>query len=146
MTFFFPLFLILFVGICLKYVLPFVFNLVGWRGGIGFVFEERIGAILFLASSAVLAGIAYWYPCYVATYHAYEDDRYGFVILFAFPFYFIGAAISGIAFYRLMRVVMRGKRGRADAAFVVCGSMLALAGISPLVMIGWGMLSIGAGH
>ena len=82
---FFPFFLILFAVICLKYLLPFVCNLLGFRS-VDFVLEERVGAILFLTCSAALAGIAFWYPWDVATHHASEDDRYGMVLLFAFPF------------------------------------------------------------
>jgi len=142
MMLYLPIFLLLFAGVGLKYLLPFVFNLLGWRGKFDFVLEERVGAILFLICSAAFAGFAVWYPWCVATHHAGEDDRYGFVFLFAFPFYFIGAALAGVAFYRLMRAVARGRRGGADISYAVCGTVLALVGFSPLLMFGWRMLSI----
>jgi hypothetical protein len=138
--FFFPLVLIL-LAICLKHLFPFVFKRMGWRGRFDLVLEERVGAMLFLMCSAFFAGFAFWYPEYVATYHAYEDDRYGMIYMFAFPFYFIGAAISGVAFYRLARAVSRRERTGVDVVFVICGSMLALVGFSPLLMFGWRMLS-----
>lgn len=86
-----------------------------------------------------MRGFAYWYPVYVATHHAYEDDRYGFVFLFAFPFYFIGAAVAGVALHRLMKAVARGRRGGVDIVFAIGGNLLALVAFSPLLMFGWRM-------
>jgi len=63
-------------------------------------------------------------------------------LLFAFPFYFIRAAIAGLAIYRLLRVVLRGTRGGMDIALTVFGLALALVGFSPLLMFGWRMLSM----
>jgi hypothetical protein len=88
-----------------------------------------------------MAGIAYWYPWYLCTYHAAPDDRYGFAILFAFPFYFIGAGISGVALYRLLRVIIREQRSIANGVFAVCGVLLALAGFTPILMFGWRIFS-----
>jgi len=141
MMFFLPLSLILLVAILFKNAVPFVFRLAGWRDSLQL--EERWGSILFLFCSAILAGIDYWYPWYLCTYHASPDDRYGFAILFAFPFYFVGAGIAGLALFRLLRVVIREQRGAANWTFAVCGVLLALAGFSPLLMVGWRIVSLG---
>jgi hypothetical protein len=108
------------------------FRMVGWRGAAGFVFEGADRRDFVLRCSAVLAVLTYWYPWYLATYHASEDDRYVFV----FPLYCIGAAMSAIGFYRLMKAVVRGKCGIADVAFAVCGGLLAAVGFSSLTMFG----------
>lgn len=137
-----PIFLLLFAGIGLKYLLPFVFKFLGWRGRFDFVLEERVGAILLLMCSAALASVMYWYPWYVATHHASEDDRYGMVFMFAFPFYFLGAAVAGVALYRLIKAVSREKRGGTDIVFSIGGSVLALVGFSPLLMFAWRMFLV----
>jgi hypothetical protein len=141
MTVFLPFLLILLAAILLRNLLPFIFRILGWRTGGTLLLEERVGAILFLFCSAVMAGIAYWYPWYLCTYHAAPDDRYGFALLFALPFYYIGAAISGVALFRLVRVVIRGQHRIADGIFMFCGVLLAVAGFSPLLMLGWETVS-----
>jgi hypothetical protein len=142
MTFFLPLFLILLAAILLKNFLPLVFRTIGWPAGGALVLEDRVGSILFLGCSAMMAGISYWYPWYLSTYHAAPDDRYGFAILFAFPFYFIGAGIAGVALFRLSRAVIRGRHCIANDIFAVCGVLLALIGFSPLLMFGWRIFSL----
>jgi len=140
MTFLLPLFLILLAAILLKNFLPSVFKVAGWRTGSALVLEDRVGSLLFLVCADLMAAIAYWYPWYLYTYHSAPDDRYGFAILFAFPFYFIGAGIAGVALFRLLRAVIRGQRCIANSIFAVCGTLLALVGFSPLLMFGWRIL------
>jgi hypothetical protein len=132
-------FLFLLMAILLTNCLPSIFKIVGWRIGDALVFEDRLGGILFLTCSAVMAGIAFWYPWYLCTYYAAPDDRYGVAILFAFPFYFIGAGIGAVALFRLLRAVIRGRRCVTNGIFAVCGVLLALIGFSPLLMYGWRM-------
>jgi hypothetical protein len=104
-------------------------------------FEERVGYILLLFCMAVMAAIVYWYPVYV---HAHSgplplDYVYGSILLWAFPFWFIGPGVTLWAMFRLWRAVIRGERTIANGFFAVCGGLLAVVGFSPLVMFAWGI-------
>jgi hypothetical protein len=136
----YPIAVILAVSFLARSLLPRVFKTAGWRGGGNFILEERTGSILFLLCSAVMAGIAYWYPWYLCTYYSAPDDRYGFAMLPALPFYFIGPGIAGVALFRLVKV-LRGNWSVPNVIFAMCGSLLALVGVSPLIMIGCRLFS-----
>ena len=97
-------------------------------------FEDRLAEIFVLLASAVIAAIAYWYPWYLCTYHSAPDDRYGFAIGAVFPFWFIGPGIAAWAAFRLWRAVVRRQRDISNVAFAICGGLLALVGLSPLLM------------
>jgi hypothetical protein len=137
----YPFLLVLFAAALIKIALPFIFRIFGWRTGATLVLEDRIGAVLFLFCSAVMAGIAYWYPWYLATYYSAPDDRYGMAMFFALPFYLVGAVIAGVALSRLLRATLRGPRNGANTVYIICGSLLALLGLSPIFMLGWTILS-----
>jgi hypothetical protein len=133
--------LIALAGILARRLVPFIFRMAGWPAGNTLVLEERVGAMLLLLCSVVMAGIAYWYPWYLSTYHSAPDDRYGFAILLALPFWFVGAGLSAIALFRLLRAVVRGQRDIANWVLAICGALLALGGFSPLVMLAWRLFS-----
>jgi len=121
---------------------PSIFKVAGWRTRGALVLEDRVASMLFLVCSTVIAAIGYWYPWYLSTYHASPDDRYGFVIMNALPFYFIGAGIAVVALFRLMRVVAQAQRSAANGVLPLCAVLLALIGFSPLLMVGWRLLSL----
>ena len=95
-------------------------------------FEPRIGGVLVLICSAVIGAISYWYPWYLCTYHAAPDDRYPVII--GVPFWFLASGLACWGLFELLRGVMRGPQRVGNAVFVVCGVLLALGGISPIVM------------
>jgi hypothetical protein len=106
-----------------------------------YAFEDRVGAILLLLCTAIMAGVAYWYPWYLCTYHSAPDDRYGFAIMYAFPFWFIGPALASRALFRLLKAVSRGGRNVANVLFAVSGTALGFASLSPIWMLAWSTLS-----
>src|SRR5438445_616750 len=95
------------IAILLKWLIELVLGAVGRHGALP-VLEDRIGALIFLVCADVMAAIAYWYPWYVSTRYAAPDDRYGFVLLFGFPFWFLAGGISAWALFRLLRALVRG--------------------------------------
>jgi hypothetical protein len=141
MTFFLPLLLILLVGILVKNFLPTIFRAAGCHNGGALVLEDRLGGILFLSCSAIMAVVAFWYPWYLCVYHAAPDDRYGFALLFAFPFYLFGAAVAGMALFRLLRSVIGGSCTVSNGVYAFCGVLLAFIGFSPLIMFAWRIIS-----
>src|SRR5947208_10322991 len=58
MTFFLPLLLILLAGMLVNRFFPGILNVLGWL----VVLEDRLGSILFLVASAIMATVAFWYP------------------------------------------------------------------------------------
>jgi len=90
-------------------------------------FEERVGMVILLACTAILAGIVYWYPWYLCTYHSAPDDRYGFALMSAFPFW--------------SRAAMQAQRTVGNGLLFVCGALLGLVGFSPLVMFAYTSMS-----
>src|SRR5882724_4778360 len=97
-------------------------------------FEERLGYVLLLACTAVLAVIVYWYPWYLCTYYSAPDERYGFAIMYAFPFWFIGPGVAGLTVFKLLRAVLAGQRTTGNIALAACGVLLAVTGCSPIIM------------
>jgi hypothetical protein len=112
----------------------------GREGRDKLAFEDRVGGILLLFCLAAMAGIAYWYPWYLCTYHSAPDDRYGFAMIYALPFWFIGPALAGRALFRLMRAVSRAQHTFANSLFAAVGVLLALVAFSPVVMFSWSIL------
>jgi len=104
-------------------------------------FEERVGMVILLACTAILAGIVYWYPWYLCTYHSAPDDRYGFALMSAFPFWFAGPAFAGWALLPLSRAAMQAQRTVGNGLLFVCGALLGLVGFSPLVMFAYTSMS-----
>ena len=102
-----------------------------------YTFEERVGALLLLLGSVSIAGIAYWYPWYLCTYHSSPDDRYGMAIMYAFPFWFIGPGMAGSAMFQLLKALAQRQLTLINACFAICGGLLALIGFSPLFMYAW---------
>lgn len=98
-------------------------------------FEERVGAVLFLFCAAIMAGIAYWYPWYLCTYHSAPDDRYGFAMIAALPFWFAAPGIAGWAAARLFRAVRRERCTVANSAFAIFGGLMGVIGFSPALML-----------
>ncbi len=105
----------------------------GWHPRAAIPLEERLGSILFLTCSGMLAGIAFWYPWYLCTYHAAPDDRYGFVLMYAMPLWFLGPGMAGVALVRLLQVVRRPPLTIPNLVIAVCGIALALPGCSPIL-------------
>jgi hypothetical protein len=110
------------------------------------VLEVRVGAILFLVCANVIAAIAYWFPWYLSRYHAAPDDRYGFAVVYAFPFWFLGAGISAWALFRLIEAVFRAERSSSNFLYGIVGCLLALGGFSPLFMVGWRIVKLRQGE
>ena len=131
------IFIVALVVLPLVLALPPIFKICGWPRGATLAFPERMGAILFLICSVVMVAIDFWYPMYVMAHNSSPDDRYGFFIFGAFPFYVIGAVIAGIAYYRLLKVVVKGRRSFSNIVFLSCGTLLALVGCSPLLLFVW---------
>lgn len=125
------------VVLLLKGLMELVLRLSRGKGRPTPVLEERVGGILMLVCTVVMVAIAFWYPWYVSTYHSAPDDRYGAAMMLGFPFWFIGPALAGRAWLRLMQAVVRHRRDAANIAFAVCGFLLALATFSPWFMILW---------
>jgi|SRR6266850_1759159 len=124
------------IGIIFKNLRRAVLKKLGWNDK-PTVLEVRIGAILFLICANVMAAIDYWYPIYLCTYHAAPDDRYGFAMAFACPFWFLGAGISAWALFHLIRAVFQAERSIVNVLYAISGSLLSVGGFSPLLMLGW---------
>jgi hypothetical protein len=129
------LLLAILAAILFKWLFELAFKAFRRRRGAFPVLEDRIGAILFLVCADVLAVIDWWYPWWVATHHAAEDDRYGGFIFLAFPFWFIGAGISTWALFVLFRALAPRERSVCNTTYVISGVLLALLCFSPLVML-----------
>jgi hypothetical protein len=106
-----------------------------------FKFEERVGCVLLLGCTAILAAIVYWYPWYLCTYYSAPDDRYGFALAYAFPFWFIGPAFADWALLRLSRAAMQAQRTLGNGLLFFSVVLLGLVGFSPLVVFGWTTIS-----
>lgn len=130
MSFFVPLVLIILGAILVKIMFP---------GAL--VLEERLGSILFLFASAIMAGIAFWYPWYLCTYHSAPDDRYGFALVFAIPFYFVGAWVAGAGLVRLTRSLLTAQRSLTNGVVGSLGLVLGLIGLSPIIMLSWKLMT-----
>ena len=100
------------------------------------VLEVRIGAILFLLCTNVMAAIDYWYPLYLCTYHAAPDDRYGMAMSAALPFWFLGAGISAWALFHVIRAIFHRDRIFVNILYATFGLALALGGFYPLLVLG----------
>lgn len=133
------------IGIAFKGLRQLTLKALGWNDR-PLVLEVRLGAILFLICANVIAAIAYWYPWYVSRYHTAPDDRYGFVLLYAFPFWFLGAGISAWALFRLIQGVFRAQRSSSNFLYAIVGCLLALGGFSPLFMLGWRIVKLRQGE
>lgn len=127
------------VVVIVRYALPAIFKLCGWPRGATLVLEDTLGAILFLLCAAVMAMLAFWYPIYVGAHHELVDGP-GFILFYSFPFDLLAAVIAGIAFFRLLMAVVRRPRKVINAAYLFCGGLLALIGLSPLLCFAWKML------
>jgi hypothetical protein len=103
-------------------------------------FEDRLGAVLMLFCMTVLQAIAYWYPLYLCAYHASPDDRYGFAMLYAFPFWVGGLVIAGRAAFRLLRAVVWGGGTVSNVTFALIGGALALTSLSPALTFIYSLL------
>lgn len=128
-----PLLVVILTAILSKSILQFVFKLAGRENKMP-VFEERLGAVLFLICADLMAAVAYWYPMHVIDRNAAPDDRFGGIILFGFPFYFIAAGISGFALFRLVKAVLSKQRNSSGVILLFCGGLLATVAFSPIVM------------
>jgi hypothetical protein len=141
MTFLLPIFLPIVATILAKHLAPRVLAILGFPKAGKLVLGDRVGPILFLVCSAVMAALAFWYPLYLSTYQSSPDDRYGYAALIALPFYFIGDWIAATALFRLTRALFRGRPTIGNGIVGFLGAILALIGFSPLLVIGWRLLS-----
>jgi hypothetical protein len=96
--------------------------------------DDRVGGVLLLTCMAGLAGMVFWYPLYLMTFHSAPDDRYGFAVMYCLPFYFIGPAYTGRVFVRLMGTVLVSGFNLLNGVFAVSGMLLGLIAFSPLVL------------
>ncbi|HTR42972.1 MAG TPA: hypothetical protein VMH87_15265 [Pseudomonadales bacterium] len=136
-----PFFFILFSAIVIWKVLPYIFKAFGGGRLAVLKLEDRIGAILFLVCAVVMTVISFWYPVYLCAYYSSPDDRYGFALLFASPFWFVSAGISCVAFHRLSSAVASGQRTIANYILIIGGTLLALLGLSPFLFVLWRILN-----
>jgi hypothetical protein len=130
MSLFVPLLLVILGAILLKISFP---------GALAF--KEPLGSILFLLCSAIMAGIGFWYPWYLCTYHSAPDDRYGFALVFAIPFYFVGAWIAGAGLNRLTKELLKARLGLTSGAVGILGLVLALIAFSPIIVFSWRLMT-----
>ncbi len=97
--------------------------------------NERIGCIIWLLCAASIAGLGFWYPEVVLNRNSAPDDRSGFVLLAAMPFYFIGAVIAIRAMLRLITIV-RSQESANSRRILFAGTLLAIFSLTPLLIIG----------
>lgn len=103
--------------------------------------EERVGCILFLVCGAVVSVIGFWFPWHACKYHSAPDDRYGGAILLGLTMCLFGASITSRSALRLLRLLCQKPLTAANLVVGIGGGFLALAGLSPWLMLAWMLLS-----
>lgn len=97
--------------------------------------DECIGCIIWLLCAVTIAASGFWYPEYVANRNESPDDRFGWVLMSAMPFYILGGAIAVRTMLLLLRV-RRKQNGLINHALLALGGLMTAFALTPLLIIG----------
>ncbi len=108
--------------------------------------EDRSGAIYFLLCANAIAAISCWYPSYVAGHYSAPDDRFGFLLLFALPFWLVAPGIAAWALFSLLKSTVRQMWNVVNVFYTLAGMVLALGCFSPVLMLAYRLIRLRDGE